>query len=103
MDGFGAGVEPFNYSINVSLIRPDGAVAAQRTGAPLGTFGTFATWQPGDYYRDNHGLLVPPDAPPGTYEVWVLLYDWRDNHRLPVTNAGPSATDHLTLGRVTVQ
>ena len=29
-------------------------------------------------YRDNHGLQLPVDVPPGTYLIQVVVYDWRE-------------------------
>jgi hypothetical protein len=93
----------FDYSVNVSLIAPDGSVQAQRAGTPQGTFGLFTQWQPGGIYRDNHGLSVPANVPQGEYEVWVLLYDWQDNTRLPIMVDGQKIGDHLALGKVRVE
>jgi hypothetical protein len=91
----------FDYSVNVSLVAPDGSVQAQRAGTPQGTFGRLTTWKPGGYYRDNHGLAVPPNAPRGEYQVWVLLYNWQDNSRLPLM--GNETEDLLVLMRVRVE
>ena len=99
---------PFDYSINVSLIAANGGLVpgAQRSGTPLGTFGLTSQWVKGGYYRDNHGLAVPPNTPPGVYQVWVLLYNWQDGSHLPVTLDGSTtnaAQDHLVLTTIQVQ
>jgi len=93
----------FDYSVNVSLIAPDGSAQAQRSGTPQGTFGMLTRWQPGGYYRDNHGLAVPANAPRGEYEVWVLLYNWQDNSKLRITVRDQVVGDHLVLTRVRVE
>jgi hypothetical protein len=92
-DGWPAGVEPFDYSVNVSLVDSGGVVRAQRAETPQGSFGQMTRWQAGGYYRDNVALSVPPEAPPGEYEVWVLIFDWRDNRKLPVTLGAGATTD----------
>lgn len=104
-NGWPAGSVPFDYSVNVSLIDPTGAVVpgAQRAGTPLGTFGLTSQWTASGYYRDNHGLIVPADLPPGEYSVWVLLYNWQDGSRLPVTLNGAPAGDHVEIVKVKVQ
>ncbi len=104
-DGWPAGKAPFDYSVNVSLIDPNGAVVpgAQRAGTPLGTFGLMSRWATGDYYRDNHGLAVPVDLPPGVYHVWVLVYNWADNSRLPLSVNGAAVGDHIELMEVKIE
>jgi hypothetical protein len=98
--GWPAGQTPFDYSVNVSLVDSNGALVpgAQYAGIPLGTFGQTSQWQAGGYYRDNYGLNIPSDSPPGTYHLWVLWYDWRDGSRLTVNGA-----DHLDLFSVQVR
>ncbi|MFN8421514.1 MAG: phospholipid carrier-dependent glycosyltransferase [Anaerolineae bacterium] len=81
-EGWAQGIEPFDYSINVSLIDAQGKSWAQRAEAPLGSFGQMSTWQVGGYYRDNVALALPDDLPVGKYDLWVLIFDWRDNHSL---------------------
>ena len=99
-DGWPAGKTPFDYSVNVSLIDASGAVVpgAQRSGTPLGTFGSTSQWQVGGYYRDNHALPIPANLAPGTYQLWVIWYDWRDGSRLAV-----KGMDHDPLYTIQVQ
>jgi len=59
----------------------------EQHGTPQATFRPMTTWRPGEHIRDNHGLALPPDLPPGTYEVWVKVYDWRTGTPLPVTGS----------------
>ncbi len=42
-------------------------------------------WQAGEYIRDDRRMVVPTDAPPGTYELRVGLFDPFSETRLPVT------------------
>jgi hypothetical protein len=55
-------------------------------------------WQKGETIRDAWRLDVPPDAPPGLYELRVGLYEPVGNNRLPVTKDGVSLGDGLKLG-----
>ncbi|HMM27532.1 MAG TPA: hypothetical protein PKD46_04520 [Aggregatilineaceae bacterium] len=101
-------VEPIapDYSVALLLIGPDGAVVAQRDSFPAGGFEPTSSWRAGSLHRDNHGLPVPPDAPPGAYELWVVVYDWRTpGDRLPVTRTGldAEASDHALLGAIRVE
>ncbi len=102
-DGWPAGMAPFDYSINVSLISPEGAAVAQRAVPPLGTFGPMSLWVKGGYYHDNHALEVPADLPPGKYDLWVLIFDWRDGKNLPLRSAkAGQPADHIVLATITV-
>ncbi len=92
---------PFDYSINVSLIGPDGAAVAQRAKQPMGTFGPMTLWTNGGYYRDNHALEIPDNVPPGEYELWVLVFDWRNGKNLPLRSAG-QPDDHILIARIHV-
>jgi hypothetical protein len=40
--GWPADLAPFDYSVNVSLVSPEGRVVAQYAGSPLGTFGAMS-------------------------------------------------------------
>ncbi len=55
-------------------------------------------WQKGETIRDAWRLDLPPDAPPGLYELRVGLYEPVGNKRLPVTKDGVSLGDGLKLG-----
>jgi len=88
-----------SYTVAVHLLGPDGLPIMQHDRAPVGGFAPTNTWQPGQPLRDNYGFILPPDLPPGEYQVWVILYSWPSLERLPVTGAdGESLGDHLALG-----
>jgi hypothetical protein len=103
-EGWPADLPPFDYSINVSLINRDGAVVTPERGAqPIGGFAPMMQWSNGGYYRDNHALELPPDLPPGEYELWVKIFDWRNGAPLAVRNVvGDAPKDHLVIARITV-
>jgi hypothetical protein len=102
-DGWPADLSPFDYSINVSLVRKaENLTVAQNAGQPLGTFAPMTLWTRGGYYRDNYGLELPPDLAPGDYELWVLVFDWRDNTKLRLRN-WPDPADHYVIGIIHVE
>lgn len=81
------------------LLAADGRLVAQRDGEPGGGQRPTTSWAAGEAIRDNHGLLLPPDLPPGQYELRLGLYDALDPAaRLPV-NGG----DSLHLEVITVE
>jgi hypothetical protein len=99
-DGWPADLEPFDYSVNVTLIDRDGLTRAQRAGTPLGSFGHMSAWVPGGYYRDNHALLTPEDLPSGEYDVWVLVFDWRTGEPLPLRDGSGT---HVVIATLRVE
>lgn len=99
-DGWPADLEPFDYSVNVTLIDREGLTRAQRAGTPLGSFGHMSAWVSGGYYRDNHALLTPDDLPSGEYDVWVLVFDWRTGEPLPVRDG---AGAHVVIATLHVE
>jgi hypothetical protein len=77
--------------------------AAQQDGEPGGGQQPTTTWTPGATVADHHGLLIPPDLPPGEYQVMVGLYELFTGQRLSFTLDDSSAGDRLGLGTVTVR
>ncbi|MBN1202707.1 MAG: glycosyltransferase family 39 protein [Anaerolineae bacterium] len=86
------------YKVAVQLLAPDGSLIAQHDAEPAGDRALTTTWMPGQAVIDSHGLVIPPDLPPGTYTIIVVLYDINaPAERLPVTVDGVAAGDHLAL------
>lgn len=73
---------PDDYNVSVQIAAADGFLVAQRDGQPQGTFGYMSRWEVGQPYRDNHGLQLPADLPPGEYWLQVIVYRWQDGERL---------------------
>ncbi len=75
-----------NYFVFIHLLDAAGQLVVNHDGQPMdGRFATRA-WQPGITVPDNHPLLLPPDLPPGNYQVMVGLYQQETGVRLPVWN-----------------
>ncbi|MCB8942464.1 MAG: DUF2723 domain-containing protein [Ardenticatenaceae bacterium] len=75
---------------------------------PLG--GAFPThlwipkWLPGQRVRDPYRMQLPPDLPPGTYQIEVGLYEMVSKRRLHIADAeGNLAGDRYILGQVIVE
>ena len=80
--------EPLNqrYKVFLHLVDASGQPIAQRDSEPGGGLNLTTIWQPGAVIIDNHGLLIPADAPPGQYTILLGLYDIADpTARLPIT------------------
>ncbi len=70
-----------SYTVFIQLLY-DGRVLAQQDQIPLGGSRPTTGWLPGEYLADSYTLTVPPDAPSGTYELIVGLYEAETGERL---------------------
>ena len=98
-----------SYTIFVHLIdlgnRP---VIDNLDYTPLG--GAFPThlwipkWLPGQRILDPYRMELPPDLPPGTYQIEVGLYEMVSRRRLHISDAaGNLVGDRYILGQVIVE
>lgn len=79
------------YKVFLHLVDANGQLVAQRDSEPGGGLNLTTRWPPGETIIDNHGILIPSDLPPGSYQIRIGLYDLTDpNARLPIlTGDGP--------------
>ncbi|MFN8485888.1 MAG: glycosyltransferase family 39 protein [Anaerolineae bacterium] len=89
-----------DLNVFVHLVRPDGSLAGQFDGPPLG--GSYATtdWAPGERIIGRVEAKVAEDAAAGPLSVQVGWYDWRTGERLPATPGRDGAAE---IGTVAVQ
>lgn len=73
-------------------------ILAQHDSEPGAGLQPTTTWAPGEPVRDNHGILIPIGAAPGTYRLAVGLYT-PDGARLALE----SGADRLFLGDITIE
>ena len=91
------------YTVFVHLLDSDNRIVAQMDSEPLGGTHPTTEWQFGEIVRDNYGLLIAPDTPPGEYLLEVGMYYLPTLERLPVLDASGSAEDdRVVLGRIVV-
>ena len=64
-----------DYTVSLRLLAPDGHPVGQHDSWPAGGLLPTSLWRPGDYVQDRHPLTLPPDLPPGTYQLAVVIYD----------------------------
>jgi hypothetical protein len=76
---------------------------AQDDSEPCRGFYPTSSRHEGEIVIDRLELTVPPDAPPGEYELAVGFYDVWTRERVPVTAAGVAAAHNVvSLGEVQV-
>jgi hypothetical protein len=78
----------------VHLLDPSGQVIAQADplaglgAGPQGEDYLTSQWDPGELILDDVAITIPPDAPPGPYQLAFGLYDGETLERLPVVGQG---------------
>jgi len=88
-----------DYTVFVQLLGPAGLPVAQIDGYPVAAFRPTSSWAVGETIRDNYGLSLPADAPPGRYRLIAGMYDLSTMERLPVT---PSGDDFVLLAELDI-
>ena len=87
----------------VQLLDQDGRLRAQVDRPPVAGFRPTSAWEPGELIRDNYGLALPADLPPGDYQLITGLYLPATMERLVVsTTAGAQLDDYVLLDIITV-
>ncbi len=90
-----------NDAVFVHLLDAGGQVRAQHDGDPGDGFSPTTRWRPHQLSSDRHRLALPPDLPPGEYELRVGMYQREPLRNLPVTPA--TSDDRIVVGRVQVR
>ncbi len=93
------------YTVFTHLLDRENRVRAQMDSQPLsGTHPTDA-WEVGEVVKDDYGLEIPPDAPPGEYLLEVGMYYLPTMERLPVTDASgqPVEGNRIVVGTIKVK
>ncbi len=93
-----------DYKMSLQMLDGAGRPVAQRDAWPVDGFRPTASWMPDEAITDRMGLWVPPETPPGEYQLRLILYSSGPGlPRLPVHWTGqPSPADGLPLGSVAV-
>ncbi len=86
-----------DYVVAVYLVDAAGTIIAQRDSSPVGGFRPTSGWSEGETVQDNHGFILPADALPGQYQLWLLMYQWPSLERLPVTGDGAQPDHYVVL------
>ena len=82
------------YVVFVHLIGPDGRLIAQEDVEPLRGTRPTNTWVPQMPLWDPHQVVLPSDAPPGTYQVRTGMYPVdQPGNRLPVLDPGQASVE----------
>jgi hypothetical protein len=96
---------PVDYTQFVHLVSETAGMAAQFDTPPQGGGNPTSAWVPGEIVTDAIALTIDAAARPGSYALWVGLYDPATQARLPVIDATGQrqANDQLLLTTVAVE
>jgi len=75
-----------DYTVFTHLIDPDGGTRAQKDNQPQGGMYPTYLWDEGERIQDEYALAIPPDAPPGAYQIAVGMYYLPTLERLSVVD-----------------
>jgi len=74
-----------DYATSLRLVGPHGRIWNQPPDErPLGALYSTSQWLPGTLVRQPLAVPVPPDTPPGTYSLELVLYDPATGDPVPV-------------------
>jgi hypothetical protein len=93
---------PADYTVFVHLLDEQGRLVAAHDGMPADNGFPTGAWPPGLLVEDKHTITLPPDLPPGTYQVNVGLYLFETGERLPVSDAAGLEQPNRSLPLTTV-
>lgn len=93
-----------DYKVFVHLVGPDGQTWGQDDSVPAGWQRPTLGWEAGEVIVDEHTVPVKPDAPAGSYTLYVGLYDATTFVRLELHGATGQrlADDRLPLTTITL-
>jgi hypothetical protein len=75
---------PGDYTVFTHLLDPAGRLRGQKDNPPQGGMYPTHRWDEGERVQDEYELMIAPDAPPGTYQIAVGMYELSTLQRLPV-------------------
>ena len=92
------------YKVFVHVGGADAPPVAQNDSEPAAGTRPTDTWKAGEQVVDQRGVWLKPGLAPGSYGLYVGVYDSATGKRLPVqSQSGRVVGDRLWLGDVTVR
>jgi mannosyltransferase len=64
-----------DYQVSLRLMNNRGDIFTQSDWPPLAAAGGTSTWPPNRPISDRRALWLPPDLPPGSYALQLVVYD----------------------------
>jgi 4-amino-4-deoxy-L-arabinose transferase-like glycosyltransferase len=92
-----------SFVVFIHVVDSSGALWAQHDSEPGDGLRPMPSWEPGESVDDRFAIQLPPDIPPGEYEVRIGLYHPANGLRLRVTGGQEIAPDYAVFGRFSVE
>ncbi|TAH49262.1 MAG: hypothetical protein EYC68_19240 [Chloroflexota bacterium] len=93
-----------SYKVFAHLLGSDNQVRGQQDNFPLDGARPTTSWAAGEIFTDTYEFNVAPDAPSGTYQIEIGMYNPDDSTRLSVLDAnGNPIGDRILFGELRVQ
>lgn len=97
-----------DYHVFVHIVDPaTTTIFGQDDSMPAAWTRPTSTWQPGEIIKDAHTFTIRPDAPPGTWQIEVGMYqptpDGKFDRLRVFTPDGGDASDYVYLSRVLIK
>jgi hypothetical protein len=87
-----------SYHVFVHLVRADdGTIASQLDRIPVDWLRPTKGWREGEVLTDQYLLQIPFDLAPGSYQLYVGMYEPETWLRLPITSQGEGQPDDQLL------
>ena len=92
-----------DYTVFTQLLGPDFQLHGQLDHQPINNLWPTTRWQPGERLADRYDIPIDPNAPPGSYQILVGMYNGQTGERLPVSQDGNPVPDNaIRLGEISV-
>jgi 4-amino-4-deoxy-L-arabinose transferase-like glycosyltransferase len=88
-----------DYDVFVHVYNAAGDLVLQADHRPLENIMPTSLWRPGEPVWETTHMVIPPDLPPGVYELRAGMYRLETMERLRTS----SGSDVVTLGKLWVQ
>lgn len=92
------------YHVFVHIIDNEQMIAAQVDGAPVNGFRPTLSWRKGELISDEYEVEIGSGMAPGTYQLWVGLYQPETFERpLTMANGEPLPDNRVPIGTFTIE
>jgi hypothetical protein len=95
---------PGSYKLFLHVVPPGATQQLVQLDEPvLGDRYPGSLWAAGEAFSELHRLPIPPDFPPGKYDLRIGMYrseDW--SQRLPVKTASGATQDSYVIGQIVI-
>lgn len=80
---YSLGEPDVSYNVFTHIVGPDGKIWGQKDNQPVNSTRPTTTWLKGEYVIDEYFIPLSPQASPGSYVLYVGMYEPFNGHRLP--------------------